>query len=161
MNSKKEQMWKILKDEEFRQQIVDEHVNEGIAFQIRSLRNKQELNQSELAKKMGKKQPLISSWENPDYGKYSLQTLKDLAKAFDVGLLVRFVPFSTLIDWTVNLTPDIIAPASFRDEQSSHIAKQTFSPTATDETINQIEAYLASGASQYAKKQEEVSNATA
>jgi hypothetical protein len=36
---------------------------------------------------------------------------------FDVGLLVRFVPFSTLVDWTVGLTSDLIAPPSFNEEQ--------------------------------------------
>lgn len=117
MSSRKEQIWKSLKDQDFRKEIIDEHVNVGIAFQIRSLRNRQQLKQSGLAKLLDVKQPLISSWENPNYGKYSLQTLKDLAKAFDVGLLVRFVPFSQLIDWTVNLTSDVIAPPSFTEEQ--------------------------------------------
>lgn len=118
MDSKQEQMWENLSDRDFRKQFIDEHVNVGIAFQIRSLRNRQQLKQSELAQQMDVKQPLISSWENPNYGKYSLQTLKELAKAFDVGLLVRFVPFSTLIDWTVDITPDVIAPPSFNEEQA-------------------------------------------
>jgi transcriptional regulator with XRE-family HTH domain len=118
MNSKSEQLWKHLEDPEFRRQFIDAHTDEGIAFQIRSIRNKEELKQSDLAKKMNVKQPLISAWENPSYGKYSLQTLKDLAKAFDVGLLVRFVPFSTLIDWTTNLKPDNIAPPDFSHEIS-------------------------------------------
>jgi len=117
MNSKQEQMWENLRDKDFRKQFIDEHVNVGIAFQIRSLRNRQNLEQSELAQLLGVKQPLISSWENPNYGKYTLNTLKNLAKAFDVGLLVRFAPFSTLIDWTVDLTSDAIAPPRFGEEQ--------------------------------------------
>ncbi len=117
MKSKQEQMWESLKDKDFRQQIIDEHVNEGIAFQIRSLRNRQELTQSDLAQLLDVKQPLVSSWENPNYGKYTLKTLKELAKRFDVGLLVRFVAFSTLVDWTVDLTSDVITPPSFNEEQ--------------------------------------------
>ncbi len=117
MNSKYEQMWKNLSDSDFRKQFTDEHVDVGIAFQIRSLRNRQELTQSGLAKLLDVKQPLLSSWENPNYGKYTLKTLKDLAKAFDVGLLVRFVPFGKLIDWTVDLTSDVIAPPNFTEEQ--------------------------------------------
>ena len=111
-------MWESLQDIEFRKQLIDEHINVGIAFQIHGLRKRQGLIQKQLAEKLGeKKQPLISAWENPNYGKYTLGTLKDLAKAFDVGLLVRFVPFSTLIDWTVDLTSDVIAPPSFSEEQ--------------------------------------------
>ncbi len=116
-NDKCEQVWKSLRDPEFRKQLIDEHINVGIAFQIRSLRNRQDLKQTDLARKLNIKQPLVSAWENPNYGKYTLNTLKDLAKAFDVGLLVRFVPFSTLADWTVNVTSDRIAPPSFSEEE--------------------------------------------
>ncbi len=119
MIDKHKQMWESLRDPEFRKQLIDEHINVGIAFQIRSLRDRQKLTQTTLAELLGdkRKQPLISEWENPNYGKYTLATLKDLAKAFDVGLLVRFVPFSTLVDWTVDLTRDVIAPPSFNEEQ--------------------------------------------
>jgi len=106
-----------LSNPEYRHQFVEEEINVGIAFQIRSLRNRQKLTQGNLADLLGVKQPLVSSWENPNYGKYTLGTLKDLAKAFDVGLLVRFVPFSTLVDWTTNLTSDVIAPPSFGEEE--------------------------------------------
>lgn len=116
---KREQIWESLQDPDFRKQLIDEHVNVGIAFQIHGLRERQGLNQKQLAERLGdkKKQPLISAWENPNYGKYTLGTLKDLAKAFDVGLLVRFVPFNTLVDWTINLTRDVIAPPSFNEER--------------------------------------------
>jgi len=118
--NKREQIWQSLSDPGYRHQFAEEEVNVGIAFQIRSLRNRQKLTQAELAELLGdkKKQPLLSAWENPNYGKYTLGTLRDLAKAFDVGLLVRFVPFSTLVDWTINLTSDVIGPPSFSEEQN-------------------------------------------
>jgi transcriptional regulator with XRE-family HTH domain len=119
MKSKREQMWESLNDPEYRKQFIDEHVNVGIAFQIRSLRNRQEKTQLKLAKMLDVKQPLVSAWENPNYGNYSLNTLKELAKVFDVGLLVRFVPFGSLVDWEINLTPDIIAPPSFKEERAN------------------------------------------
>jgi len=115
--NKREQIWRSLNDGEYRHQFIEEEINVGLAFQIRALRNRQNLTQGELADKLGVKQPLISSWENPDYGKYTLATLKDLSKAFDVGLLVRFVPFSTLLNWTANLKPGDLAPSSFSEEQ--------------------------------------------
>lgn len=119
--NKSEQIWESLRDSEFRKELIDEHINVGIAFQIRSLRERQKLTQVKLAELMGVKQPLLSAWENPNYGSYSLATLKDLAKAFDVGLLVRFVPFSTLVDWTIDLTSDVIAPPSFGEEEKYHV----------------------------------------
>jgi len=122
MTDEQIQMWESLQDPDFRKQLIDEHINVGVAFQIHGLRQRQELKQKELAERLGdkKKQPLISAWENPNYGKYTLGTLKDLAKAFDVGLLVRFVPFSTLVDWTINLTSDVIAPPNFVEEDKEH-----------------------------------------
>jgi len=140
--NKREQIWQSLNDYEYRHQFIGEEINVGIAFQIRSLRNRQKkLKQDELARLMNVKQPLVSSWENPNYGKYTLGTLKGLAKAFDVGLLVRFVPFSKLADWAANLTHDDIAPPSFDEEQSHRAvmtivdkilndANQAYSPTS-------------------------------
>ena len=140
MNSKKEQMWENLSDSNFRKQFINEHVDVGIAFQIRSLRNRQEITQSDLAKLPGVKQPLVSSWENPDYGRYTLKTLKDLANAFNVGLLVRFVPFSKLVDWTVDLTSDVIAPPSF-DEEQNQLHASTAVTSYLAEVTNDIDPY--------------------
>ena len=122
MTNKSEQIWRSLRDAEFRRQFIDEHIDVGIALQIRALRERQVLTQAKLAELLGdkKNQPVISSWEDPSYGKYTLTTLKDLAKAFDVGLLVRFVPFSKLVDWTTDLTGDLMAPANFTYEDKHH-----------------------------------------
>lgn len=136
------QMWKSLQDPNFRKQFIDEHIDVGIAFQINGLRQRQGLKQKELAKRLGdeKKQPLISAWENPNYGKYTLGTLKELAKAFDVGLLVRFVTFRALVDWTVNLTSDVIAPPNF-DEEQSHLHAPTSATTAFVYVTNDFDPY--------------------
>lgn len=118
--SKRDQVWESLQDPEFRKQFIDEHINVGLAFQIRALRVHQNLTQTKLAELLGSrsKQPMVSEWENPNYGTYTLETLKDLANAFDVGLLVRFVPFSKLVSWTVDLTSEVIAPPRFSEEQT-------------------------------------------
>jgi len=49
-------------------------------------------------------QNAISRLESPGYGKPTITTLKRLAAAMDVGLMVHFVPFSQMIDW-VSGTP--------------------------------------------------------
>lgn len=111
------QIWKSLEDEEYRDAFnVD--VDTGLAFQIRALREKKGWTQAQLGEEAGgKAQETISQWENPNYGSYTLNSIKELAVAFDVGLAVRFVPFSDLVEWNANLTPERIAPPSYDEEQ--------------------------------------------
>jgi transcriptional regulator with XRE-family HTH domain len=52
------------------------------------------MTQAQLGTLMGKAQPWISQLENPDYGKWTVATLLDLADAFDTDLEIKFRPFS-------------------------------------------------------------------
>lgn len=114
--SRYEQIWKSLQDDEYRREYTVD-VDTGLAFQIRALRERNGWSQTKLGERAGgKRQKVISDWENPNYGRYSLQSLKSLATAFDVGLMVRFVPFSELVNWNANLTPERLAPPSFEEE---------------------------------------------
>lgn len=125
--TRSEQIWKSLEDKEYRE-AFNLDVDTGLAFQIRALREKKGWTQAELGEKAGgKAQETISQWENPNYGRYTLGSVKDLAIAFDVGLAVRFVPFSDLVNWNANLTPESIAPPSF-DEEAPYQQSQV--PTA-------------------------------
>jgi transcriptional regulator with XRE-family HTH domain len=109
--------FKSLEDPEYRREYVNEHINVGLAFQIRQLRESKKWTQEELAKRTGKAQETISEWENPDYGRYSLSTLKKLAAAFDVALSVKFVSFRELVYWTVCLTQERLAPPSYDNDR--------------------------------------------
>lgn len=118
-DEKYEQIWSSIQDPEDRADFVGASIDVGIAFQIRALRNRQDMTQAKLAEQLNVKQPLVSSWEDPNYGKYRLATLKELAKAFDVALMVRFVRFGELVDLEANLGADKIAPPNFAEEQQT------------------------------------------
>ncbi len=117
ISDKEEQILTSLKDEEYRKELAIEHVNSTLAMQIRNLREKNDWKQSELATRLGKNQGNISQWEDPDYGRYSLATLKEMATAFDVALLVKFIPFSELVKDMVSLSETRLSPPSFTEEQ--------------------------------------------
>jgi len=104
------------KDREYRDYFVEDNIRNGIAFQIRAIRKRQGLSQQELAVKMDKAQNVISRLEDPDYGKLTLKTLLSLAKAFDVGLLVKFVSFSELMDSIRDVSEKALAVPSFDEE---------------------------------------------
>lgn len=105
-----------LDDEGYRQTFNEDLLGAFLALQIRTLREANGWSQTDFESIAGKAQPTISQWEDPGYGKYSLTSLKHLAKAFDVGLLVRFVSFSELADWVVDVDGDRLCPASYKEE---------------------------------------------
>lgn len=101
------QIVESLKDKELRDYYVADHISEGLAFQIRAMREARGWTQRELGERAGgMAQERISQLEDPNYGRLSLSTLKRIASAFDVALIVRFAPYSELIDWTLGLSPD-------------------------------------------------------
>jgi transcriptional regulator with XRE-family HTH domain len=101
----------------YREAFVREHIATGIAFQIREMREAHPWTQAQLGQQIDRPQEWISALENPDKGSYTLRTLERIAAAFDVGLAVRFVPFSELVRWTVDLSPERLVPPSFENDQ--------------------------------------------
>lgn len=126
----------LLKDKEYRDAFVSEHIDTGLPFQIKALREKEEWSQEELGAKAGMKQERISALEDPNYGKFTLTTLKRLASAFDVALMVVFVPFSKLVDWESNLSPEVLQAVSFeKDNFSLKIPSKVETEKVVEETI--------------------------
>lgn len=120
MNTKRrEKLISSLKDKEYRDAFVSEHIDTGLPFQIKALREKEGWSQEELGSHAGMKQERISTLEDPNYSKFTLKTLKRLASAFDVALMVAFVPFSKLVDWESNLSPESLHPLPFEKDNFS------------------------------------------
>jgi hypothetical protein len=59
-----------------------------------------------LGERAGIAQEVISRHENPGYSGLTLRTALRLAAALKVGLVMRFVPYSDVVDWAVNSTAD-------------------------------------------------------
>jgi hypothetical protein len=80
-------------------------------------------------------QERISQIEDPNYGKLSLSTLKRIASAFDVGLVVRFVPFSELAEWELSLSSESLKVSSFNEDK---YFQKTESPEAENSISDQV-----------------------
>jgi transcriptional regulator with XRE-family HTH domain len=112
---------KLLKSKKFRDSYVYEHVRNGIPFQIRATRNLRDWTQAQLGKAAKKPRPVISRLEDPNYGKLTLKTLFEIASAFDMALLVKFVPFSRLINEYEDVSSSALAVKPITD--SEEVAK--------------------------------------
>lgn len=101
--SKERLIQRLKRSPKARNRFVESHLDKSIAFQIRALRDQYKWTQGQFAEKIGIKHPnnVSARLENPDYGKHTLTTLKRIAAACDVGLVVWFVPFSRLADWSI------------------------------------------------------------
>ncbi len=133
----KESLTERLQNKAFRSEYVSAHVRTGIAQQIRTLRNSRGWSQGDLGTYAEKPQSVIARLENPDYGKFSVQSLLELASAFDVALVVRFVRFGEFIASTRNLSPSDLAVSSFEEDTLENHAEKA-SPLADSSDTHKI-----------------------
>jgi transcriptional regulator with XRE-family HTH domain len=82
-------------------------LNVLIPAQLRSLRLKRDLKQSDLAEEAGMKQSRISAMERPGAVNFNIETLVRTAAALKVGLEVKFVPFSEMLSWENTFNQDL------------------------------------------------------
>jgi transcriptional regulator with XRE-family HTH domain len=107
---------KLRKSKDYRAAFVDSEISIGLPFQIRALRERCGWSQKELAVATSMLQPRICAMEQAGYGNFTLNTLKKLAAAFDVALVVKFAPFSELINWAEHFSPDTFAVPRATDD---------------------------------------------
>jgi transcriptional regulator with XRE-family HTH domain len=160
-NEIRRQIVNKLSDKEYRDIFVSEQINTGLAFQIKAMREARGWTQAELGDKAGgMAQSRISIMEDANYSRFSLNTLKRLASAFDVALIVRFEPFSKLVEHFVTLDSSALSISSFNEDQFyeetsfsenleiwSTNTKMVGAFAATEETIQYVNtaAHMAAG----------------
>ncbi|MCK4533021.1 XRE family transcriptional regulator [bacterium] len=87
----KDRLKKDIKNPEFRKAFKEEEVYASLAIQIAKIREKENLTQGELAKRLHTTQQTISRLENVHNKSYTLQTLIKLATALHKQLEVKLV----------------------------------------------------------------------
>lgn len=96
--TRRDQIVASLSDKAYRDAFVASIIRIGLPSQIREMRLRRGWSQSALGARAQMPQALISRFERKGYEGFTLSTLRKLAAAFDVGLKVRFVSYSELVD---------------------------------------------------------------
>ena len=125
-----EQLWTEFEDQEYRHAYADSMVDSTIATQLKLLREQNALTQAQLAALAEMQQSRISAMEDVNYSSWSVTTLKRLAKAFDCGLEVRFVPFSQVVYWGASMNPnELLVGVSLSHRTSGPTRRFVFGPS--------------------------------
>jgi transcriptional regulator with XRE-family HTH domain len=116
LRSKASLVRKLLESKKAREAYVFEHVRNGVPFQIRTMREERKWTQGDLGNAAGKPRNVITRLEDPNYGKLTLKTLFEIASAFDVALLVKFVPFTRLLREYEDVSPSALSASNIHQE---------------------------------------------
>jgi transcriptional regulator with XRE-family HTH domain len=115
---------KLLNNPQFRDAFIFEHIKNGVAFQMAAMRDKRGWTQARLGQEAHKPRNVITRLEDPNYGQFSIQTLREIAAAFQVGLLVKFVPFSRLLEEYDDVSPQALIAPSVNDPKEARRLKR-------------------------------------
>ena len=118
---------KKLKSFDYRHSYLASHTRNFLARQFRELRG--DLSQEEFGKKLGMRQNVVSRLENPGYGRWTLQTLLDVARALDIGLVVRFTDFPTFLSVSGDQTDSAARPLPFDADALDRAAEEQSTTT--------------------------------
>jgi len=80
-----------LKNDEVKKAFDEEDVFADIAIQVARMREKEDLTQGQLARRIHTKQQAISRIESLSYRGYSVRTLSRIVRAMKRGLKVEFI----------------------------------------------------------------------
>jgi transcriptional regulator with XRE-family HTH domain len=102
-----------LAEKEMRHAYLSAQTRTKLINQIRAIRNQRGWSQGEFSAILEKPQSNVSRLENREYGSFTLNTLFELASAFDVGLVVEFVPYENFLLHTRDLSTENLQVSRF------------------------------------------------
>lgn len=112
----RERLLSKFRDKRYRHGYVDTFTDAYIATQIQVLREQRGLDQTALAKLAGLHQSQVSTLEDVDNSSWTIRTLKKIAKAFDLVLVVRFESFGRVLPDIGHLDRPSLQRHSFEDD---------------------------------------------
>jgi len=120
-----EGVWgKLRNSKKYRESFVLSLFKRTVPFQIKALRKQRGWSQEELARRSQITQGVVSRTEDQDYGNLTVNTICRVAAGFDVAFIGKFVPFTELDRWFINLTEKTAQVSSFEEEDAALFAAE-------------------------------------
>ncbi len=116
------EVWQKLSNKRYRTAFAKTQFKRLVPLQIQTLRQQRGWSQEALAEQAKLTQGVISRAEDQDYGNLTVNTILSIAEGFDVAFVGRFVPFSELNRWYVNLSRETMRVPSFDEENQTIVA---------------------------------------
>ena len=110
MSDRSKLISRLIADRDFRADYIRAKLDIIIPSQLRGLRRREDLTQPQLAEMAGMKQARISAMETPGRVNFNRETLVRMAATYSVGLIVKFVPFSEMLEWENEYSQDDFNP---------------------------------------------------
>ena len=124
-----------LAEEAYRNSYVAHQTRQFLARQVRALRG--DKSQKEFGTFLDKPQSVVSRLEDPNYGKWTLQTLFDVAASLDRAVIVRIVDYPNFLRFTSNMTDAAACPESYNQEAVDSLTHETTVSTEMSEAMTQ------------------------
>jgi hypothetical protein len=140
-----------LKDKLYRDSFVAARARRFLAHQMRAIRGA--MSQAEFGKLIDKPQSVVSRFEDPSYGKMTINSLLDIAAKVDRALVVQFVDWTQFLKMTEDDSESASSPASYdaadiddfatREEQSQSLQQffGNITPVTTGVYLENLQAY--------------------
>lgn len=119
MNERSQRISRLKSDIKSREAYVKAKLGILVPSQIRALRLKSSTpKQQALAKASGTFQSRISRLETPGAANVTLETLAEIAAIHKVGVIVKFVPYSEMLDWDNTYSQDTFDVIRLDDDKA-------------------------------------------
>jgi hypothetical protein len=113
---------KKFREKNYRDSYVASHTRRFLANQMRAFRG--DRSQTEFGDALDMRQTVVSRLENPNYGRWNLQTLFDVARKMDVAVFVRFVDFPTFLRLSKDMSESAARPAEYDEGAIDDLARK-------------------------------------